>query len=64
MNVNVHKNRAMSRCAGERRDILESHIFNVMKFLRVIFSMSRRSRGPGFKRRDVLEGENFNVATL
>ena len=40
MNVHVHKNRAMSRCAGERRDVLESHIFNVTTFLRVIFSMS------------------------
>ena len=63
MNVNVHKNRAMSRRSGQRRDVRA----NVATFR----PMSRRSRelycqhrDVEIQRHDVPKGESFNVAAL
>ena len=55
MNVHVHKNKATSRRSGQRRDVPESYLSNVVTFKRVIFSKSQCSRRCNFQCRNVTE---------
>ena len=78
MNFHVHKNRATSRCSGQRHDVPESHSSNVATlrsnvttFQRVKLSTLRRW-DPTFyqrydievQRRDVIESCFFQFSSM
>ena len=71
MNVSGSKNKVMSRCSGQRRDVPKSFNFNVVTFgptsqcyREAYFSTLRHCREVYFQQRDVAEKYVFNVATL